>query len=60
MIALIGSEKPSEKELLEGGPPPVVTTLSKYGKVNIGKENLATVLIDKLKAQTPFVIYAIA
>jgi hypothetical protein len=50
MVALVGTSTPSAKELLEGGPPAIPTTLSRYGKINIGKENMANMLIDELRA----------
>lgn len=60
MIALIGTAKPSAEELLSQGPGPVETTLSRYGKVSIGKESSSSTIIEGLRAQTPYVVYAIA
>ncbi|CAD8173591.1 unnamed protein product [Paramecium pentaurelia] len=60
MIALQGTQQPSNKQLLDLGPALYNTTQSQFGKVSIGKTNTATVRIRNLRAQTNYVVYAIA
>lgn len=60
MIALRGTVTPSQKTLKDLGPAPYKTTASQFGKVSIGKSNTATVRIRNLRAQTPYIVFAVA
>ncbi|CAD8123188.1 unnamed protein product [Paramecium sonneborni] len=60
MIALQGTQQPTNKQLLDLGPALFNTTQSQFGKVSIGKTNTNTVRIRNLRAQTNYVVYAIA
>jgi hypothetical protein len=60
MVALIGTDKPTVEELVNAGPPTLNTTLSRYFKVSIGIENQENVILTRLLAQTPYIIYALA
>ena len=57
MIALAGTATPKFAEVSNGGPAPYTTTNSTYGTVQIGKENIATVTLDDLVAETPYQVY---
>ena len=57
MIALAGTAMPSMEEIMNGGPPAYQTTQSKYGMIQIGTENIATIPVTELVAETPYQVY---
>lgn len=57
MIALAGTAVPTMDEVANEGPPTYQTTQSVYGAVQIGTENLVTVALTGLIAETPYQVY---
>lgn len=60
MIALRGTAQPPLFEVRNQGPPPYLSTSSRYGKSSIGSSLIAEVTFPNLSAETEYIIYAYA